>query len=114
MMKINRKHIDSAIAKDILNYEIKGYNGYGNPFVDIWENGLYYPFSPSTKIDDAFRVVKKLKQKDNYIFKLEDGETLDYKCIFSDTVNTYYGEGETPEMAICLAAIKINGVALYK
>jgi hypothetical protein len=74
----------------------------------MWgENGVpnYCPYY-STSLTDAWLIVEKLKQEDQYLFRLENGDLYDYECWFDN----YRGEGNTAPMAICMAALKVYEV----
>lgn len=106
--------IETLIVREIFGWKVEGYNHYGHPFVDKYDNGGAYPFAPTNSITDAWYVVDKLKQEDQYYFILQNGDYYDYECTFRDyfTNEEFVAEADTAPLAICLAALKVNRINL--
>jgi len=104
-MRMNNKEIDTLIVNKLFEWDIKAYNYYGNPLVDKYGNGMEFPFSPSTVIENAWEVVNYLKDKVEF-FNLDYEDGL-WNCEFG---REYSGANEVSdekvESAICKAALK--------
>jgi len=125
MNETNTEHtlnyIDGILATKIMGWSVKiGKNAtdytprcpdiwidkHGREFgLSVWEfNRGYVPWSPSTKISQAFEVVKKLL--------LDGAEIIIRPHIKSTFVEIFYNGrwyedyAETPEMAICRAILR--------
>lgn len=71
-------------------------------------------FSPSERIQDAWKVVEKLRE-DGYAVRLtlEDDEPIEALITKNDgSGDLIYGKGETTPLAICKAALKTVGVGI--
>jgi hypothetical protein len=105
------REIDFLIFEHIFGNE-KGFVDYLKEQKDALELNLSIVNRYSTDIKDAWKIVNKLKQEDQYYFRLENGDLKDYGCIFSDYQDNYFAEADTPALAICKAALKAKGIII--
>ncbi len=109
--RLDLRKIDRLIAEKVMGWEKLNKN--------FWNNkGAWIPvntFNPSTNIQDAWVVVKKL----NETFTVDIRDTLNdgaecYLYEFQEETETLFpykaADGETAPLAICLAALKAVGV----
>lgn len=77
-----------------------------------WEIKLNPNFSPSTRIEDAWEVVEKLKNNGSEIAIYTDANSTECRIIDApNSLMTVWGaEADTPQLAICLCALKACGI----
>ena len=105
---MNKKEIDTLISQRFFGWEVKGYNGYDHPFVN--KDGMdRSPFSPSTDINHAWRVVEKLKNCGLEVAIYTDTEKSTCHIIdaSSSLLAVWGADAETACLAICHATIKM-------
>ncbi len=131
--------MDALIAERVMGYEIFDLTYYGSddetprqrelePWLEqrgITHIGRYYldvanndwkdtrSWHPALNIEDAFDIVEKLRQKKIYLMRLTNGDS-NYACWLGPGLTGLWSAvavGDTPEMAICRAALKAMGVA---
>lgn len=105
------REIDFLIFEHIFENE-KGYVEWLKEQKDELGLNLNIVRRYSTRIEDAWYIVNKLKQEDQYYFRLENGDLNDYECLFSDFRDNYLAEADTPALAICKAALKSKGITI--
>lgn len=104
--KLTNREIDKSVATTVMGWKIEhGELGHEH----FTKNGeiRYLPFY-STNISDAWKVIDKLKDNWTYFNLFYEGEK--WKCDFGRLGfdSTIYDQ-DTPQMAICLAALKAVG-----
>ena len=106
------RDLNRWVAESVMGFNVEtGVMHYDGSDIhyEIWidkDGNKHNPKDYSTNINVAWEIVDKIKQEDQYYFKLENGDLKDYECHFS----SYSAEADTAPMAICLAALKIIGV----
>lgn len=108
---MKNQDIDRQIAEKVMGWELRPLYGLG------WWNKsdtgklmqIRNIFNPSTDITHAFEVVRKMKKK-NYCFTLADYSPIsklwEAEFINDNNGKSFISTTNTPEMAICLAALK--------
>lgn len=102
--------LDIEIAEKIMNWH---YQEGDETFKDYKTGETITSFNPSTKIEDATRVVEKLNLLEEHALHRTLGAySQEYVWAVSKIddrgVLQGFATGETPEHAICLAALMIN------
>jgi hypothetical protein len=128
--------LDTLVLEKVLGWQWRRYQWYDGTYRSLlWHESMgeprgddfnnlpdgrlvsWYGPSPSTNMDDAMKVVKKMREE--YGFHGNNGFTLTtqdgymeraekWYCEFPQP-NWEYGDGETPAHAICIAALKAIG-----
>lgn len=117
--RLDLRKIDSLVAEKVMGWRLDETN-----FIDYWVGehdgrggdwAIAHMWKPTTNIQDAWEVVKKLNEK----FTVDIRDTLNdgaecYLYEFHEETESLFlytaADGETAPLAICLAALKAVGV----
>ena len=112
VIEINLQEINRLVAEEVMRWEVKGYNGYGNPFVNKYSDLHESPFNPSGDIRDAWLVVERFKNSglEISIYTDAEGSTCHIIDAPSSLMTIWEREADTVPLAICKAALKAVGV----
>jgi len=104
-----KSEINSLVAEKIMDWAVNENTPYGDIFIDN-EGSIIPLFYPSWQMEDAWKVVEKLREK-GMLIKLYEADQH-YSAFFRKVGSFYFdsAEADSAPMAICLAALKTVGV----
>lgn len=108
---MNDRDLDKLIAENIFNYTVVMERRPDGQMFILGGLTAKQPVPHYSKsISEAWAIVDKLKQEDQYTFTIRNGDLSGYECIFTaygDEIDSGSAESDNPAKAICLAALKV-------
>lgn len=104
------RKIDALVAEKVMGWDTQEFKNIRTviAYVEGDEITISEDFCPTEDIQDAWKVVEKLKDKYTFsIYQVKEKYSVSFESLYRAT---HSGNHEDVSMAICLAALKAVGV----